>query len=153
MSTLELKVPPPAVTLLTGVLMWLVARAAHFAAFAIPGRTEFAVGFALAGFLVSALAFFSFRRAGTTVNPTKPSETYSLVAAGTYKFTRNPMYLGLLLVLFGWAIFLSNAAAFVLLPAFVLYINRFQIEPEERALALKFGSEYGAYKAGVRRWL
>jgi protein-S-isoprenylcysteine O-methyltransferase Ste14 len=70
-----------------------------------------------------------------------------------YKFTRNPMYLGLLLVLFGWAIFLSNAAAFALLPGFFVYMNRFQIEPEERVLALKFGSEYAAYKAKVRRWL
>ena len=83
----------------------------------------------------------------------KPGETTALVAVGVYKLTRNPMYLGMLLMLIGWAIFLSNVVAFAFLPVFVLYINRFQIEPEERVLALKFGSEFAAYQTRVRRWL
>jgi len=153
MSVLELKVPPPAVALLFGLLMWLASSVAPFTAYTIRGRTYFGVGVALVGLLVSSLAFFSFRRAETTVNPMKPSATSSLVVVGVYKFTRNPMYLGLLLMLFGWAVFLSNALAFVFLPVFVMYINRFQIEPEERALALKFADEFASYKARVRRWL
>ena len=83
----------------------------------------------------------------------QPAKTTSLVAGGVYRFTRNPMYLGLLLVLAGWAVFLSNALAFALLPAFIAYIGRFQIAPEERALAAKFGTEYEAYRTEVRRWL
>ena len=63
------------------------------------------------------------------------------------------MYLGLLLVLLGWAIHLSNALAVLLLPALILYMNRFQIVPEERALATRFGQEFAAYKSRVRRWL
>ena len=63
------------------------------------------------------------------------------------------MYLGLLVILLGWAIFLANALAFVLLPAFILYMNRFQIEPGERALASLFGQEFVSYKSCVRRWL
>jgi protein-S-isoprenylcysteine O-methyltransferase Ste14 len=75
------------------------------------------------------------------------------VSGGIYRFTRNPMYLGRLLQLAGWAVFLSNALAALLLPVYVLYINRFQVQPEERALLERFGSEYAAYQQRVRRWL
>ena len=81
------------------------------------------------------------------------NSTSSLVVSGIYKYTRNPMYLGFVLVLLGWAAFLSNLAAFVLLPAFVLYISRFQIRPEERVLASLFPDEYPAYRDQVRRWV
>ena len=63
------------------------------------------------------------------------------------------MYLGLALILLGWAIYLGNIAALAGLPLFVLYINRFQIAPEERALAERFGAEFEAYRSRVRRWL
>lgn len=152
-SALELIIPPPVVTLIVGVLMWLASSMAHFSEFTVPGRTRFATCLSLTGLIVSALAFVAFRRARTTVNPTRPSATTSLVVVGVYGFTRNPMCLGLLLVLLGWAIFLSNAVAFAIVPVFVLYMNRFQIAPEERALALKFGQQYVAYKARVRQWL
>jgi protein-S-isoprenylcysteine O-methyltransferase Ste14 len=75
------------------------------------------------------------------------------VTWGIYAITRNPMYLGGLVILSGWAIFLSNALAFLFLPTYVLYINRFQIKPEERALTALFGQEYVAYQGRVRRWL
>ncbi|WP_422879670.1 methyltransferase family protein [Noviherbaspirillum cavernae] len=95
----------------------------------------------------------SFRRASTTVNPVSPGAATSLVSAGIYAFTRNPMYLGFLLGLSGWAVYLSNAAAFLALPFFVLYLNRFQIAPEERALQTLFGGEFSAYRGRVRRWI
>jgi protein-S-isoprenylcysteine O-methyltransferase Ste14 len=63
------------------------------------------------------------------------------------------MYVGLLLVLTGWAIFLCHALTFLFLPTFVAYMNRFQIAPEERALSARFGSAYATYKRSVRRWL
>jgi protein-S-isoprenylcysteine O-methyltransferase Ste14 len=63
------------------------------------------------------------------------------------------MYLGFFLILIGWAIFLSHALSVLLLPAFVWYMNRFQIEPEERALASLFGEAFEAYRTRVRRWL
>ena len=72
---------------------------------------------------------------------------------GIYSITRNPMYLGLLTMLSGWAVFLSNALAFLFLPAYVLYINRFQIETEERTLTALFGQDYVAYQGRVRRWI
>jgi len=153
MTVLELKIPPLVVVLVTAALMWLVARAVPELGFLVPARDFVAISVALAGVITIALGVVSFVRAGTTVNPMKPETSSSLVASGIYKLTRNPMYLGYLLALLGWAIFLSNVPAFLFLPAFILYMNRFQINPEERALAALFGQEFAAYKASVRRWL
>lgn len=153
MHALELKVPPVAVVLVAAGLMWLVAWAVPALGFANPFRIPVAVSLGVAGAVTSALGVVSFRRAGTTVNPMKPDTASSLVAAGIYRLTRNPMYLGFLVALLGWAAFLSSIAAFLLLPAFVLYMNRFQIEPEERALAARFGQSFADYEASVRRWL
>ena len=97
-------------------------------------------------------AIIMFRREGTEVSPTSPANR-KLITIGPSRFTRNPMYLGLLLALLGWAAFLANPLALLLVPAFVLYINRFQIKPEERTLSALFGGEYGAYQERVRRWL
>lgn len=72
---------------------------------------------------------------------------------GVYCFSRNPMYLGFLLALAGWIVYLSNVLAALLLPAFVAYMNRFQIKPEERALLTKFGPSFAHYMAAVPRWL
>lgn len=153
MHVLELKVPPVAVALATASLMWLVAWAVPALGFLFPFRDLVAMSLALAGAVTSALGVISFRRARTTVNPMKPESSSSLVASGIYKLTRNPMYLGFLLVLLGWAVFLSGILAFLFLPAFILYMNHFQIEPEERALATLFGQAFAAYKARARRWL
>ena len=87
------------------------------------------------------------------MNPIKPDTASSLVSSGVYRFTRNPMYLGLSVTLLGWAMFLSNPLALLAVPLFVLYINRFQINPEERVLSSLFGAGYAAYKEKVRRWL
>ena len=153
MHVLELKIPPVAVVLAVSALMWLVAWAVPAFKFLLPARDLVAMSFVLAGAVTSALGVVSFRRARTTVNPMKPELPSSLVASGIYGLTRNPMYLGFLLVLLGWAIFLSSVLAFIFLPAFILYMNRFQIDPEERALAALFGQEFTAYKARARRWL
>lgn len=153
MHALELKIPPVAVVFFTTALIWLLSWALPSFAFTFPARGIFAVSFAGAGVVTSALGVQSFRRARTTVNPMRPDSSSSLVLSGVYAFTRNPMYLGFLLVLAGWTIFLSNALAFLVLPVFVVYMNRFQIEPEERALAFLFGREFDAYKSRVRRWL
>jgi protein-S-isoprenylcysteine O-methyltransferase Ste14 len=72
---------------------------------------------------------------------------------GIYRFTRNPMYIGLLMTLLGWAAFLASLPALLFVIAFVLYMNRFQIQPEERALSSLFGADYAVYRARVRRWL
>jgi len=153
MHVLELKVPPVAVVLVTAGFMWLAAWAVPALEFRFPARDLVALSLAVAGAVTSALGVISFRRAGTTVNPMKPESSSSLVTSGIYRLTRNPMYLGFLLVLLGWAVFLSSILAFLFLPAFIVYMNHFQIEPEERALATLFGEAFAAYKARARRWL
>lgn len=152
-TMLELKIPPVVVVILTAVLMWLMARAMPGYGFVIPGDWLLAQIVAAAGVVVAAWGVAAFRRAGTTVNPMKPESSSRLVVTGIYAMTRNPMYLGALLVLLAWAISLAHPAAFLFLPLFVLYMNRFQIKPEERTLASRFGQTFTAYASRVRRWI
>jgi protein-S-isoprenylcysteine O-methyltransferase Ste14 len=151
MHMLELKIPPAVTGAVTALGMWLVSCALPTYSFA-PLRVM-AVGMTVTGVVITGLAMLSFWRAHTTVNPMKPSSASFLVTSGIYGFTRNPMYLGLLFVLAGWALYLGNALTFLFLPAFVLYMNRFQIEPEERALTALFGQAFVAYTSRVRRWI
>jgi protein-S-isoprenylcysteine O-methyltransferase Ste14 len=153
MFSLGLKVPPVVLVLLVAALMWLCALSLPIFKIAIPGRVLLALVLAISGVVISLLGVRSFRKTKTTVNPRKPSSATVLVLSGVYAFTRNPMYLGFLLILAGWAALLSNTLGFLLLPAFVFYMDRFQIAPEERALSHLFGNEFAAYKSRVRRWL
>lgn len=149
----ELKIPPLLTVALIGGLMWLTARAAPGLAFELPARRLCATLLALAGVAIGILAVVSFRRARTTVNPLHPENASALVASGIFRLSRNPMYLGLLLVLLGWAVFLANALAFVFPVAFIFLMNRLQIIPEEKALTAKFGPAFATYQSKVRRWL
>ena len=153
MRSLELRVPPLAVLFVTALLMMLSAWAVPGMALSIPFQELVALGFALVGNTFSVLGVLSFGRAGTTVNPLKPDASSSLVCSGVYTLSRNPMYLGFLMLLLGWASYLSNAVALLFVPMFLLYMNKFQIEPEERALTARFGQEFMLYKMRVRRWL
>ena len=153
MSRLDLKIPPVVVFLIFGAIMWPLSKNVLSAAFALPGSWVIAIVLALVGFGVATSGFIAFRRHETTVNPTKPEEASSMVAVGAYRYTRNPMYLGLVIGLTAWAVYLSNAAALLSVVVFALYMTQFQIKPEERALQAKFGSNYDTYKAAVRRWL
>ena len=153
MRVLELKIPPPAVALVTAVLMWAASRSSPALAFVFSAGNLLAAGLAAIGLMVAISGVVTFRLARTTLNPTKPEASSSLVSWGIYTVTRNPMYLGLLLVLTAWAMFLSNWLPFLFLPVFVVYINRFQIVPEEQALTSLFAGEFVAYQSRVRRWL
>lgn len=153
MNSLELKVPPPAVALLFGVLMWLVSSLVAPLEVPFGSRVSVALVLSSVGLVFGLAGMLSFWRARTTMNPIKPMATSSLVTSGAFRFTRNPMYLSLVLYLLGWAVYLSNVWALLFVPMFVLYINEFQIKPEERALSSLFGPEYTAYKERVRRWL
>lgn len=150
---LELKIPPVFVSLIAAGLMWLAAHAVPGLGFALPLRRPLVLAPVLAGIATAVAGIVAIRRAKTTGNPRQPATASALVTAGIYRFTRNPMYLGLLLLLAGWAAWLANGAALLLLPAFVAYLTRFQIMVEERALTANFGPAYVAYLARVRRWL
>jgi len=108
---------------------------------------------ALAGGAMAIAGNREFKRARTTISPLKPENSTALVTSGIYRFTRNPMYVGLTLLVLGWAAFLCSAWALLGPVVFVLYISRFQIAPEERVLSAKFGTAYADYALRVRRWL
>ena len=151
MRTLELRIPPLALVLIFVTAMAAIAWTVP-ASMAIAGRLIIAGAFALVGAAVALAGVIAFRRHNTTVNPLTPEQSSTLVASGIYRFSRNPMYLGFLLALLGWGVYLSNWACVLLLPVFVAYMNRFQIQPEERALTDLFGPQFVAYAKSVRRW-
>lgn len=150
---LTTKIPPPAVAITAGLVMWGIAYFAPRLSLSSDIRLALTMIIALMGLAISVSGAMSFRQLGTTLNPTKPEEASALVTTGIYQVTRNPMYLGLLVVLVAWSIFLSSAWALLGVLGFVLYMTRFQIAEEERVLTRLFGSDYESYKARVRRWL
>jgi protein-S-isoprenylcysteine O-methyltransferase Ste14 len=153
MQMLELKIPPGIVVLIFAAGMWISGVAVPQLAVAFPAANVMAVLLLVAGFALGFAAVITFRKARTTLNPMKPEASSALVTSGVFSRSRNPIYLGMLLVLCGWAISLANLLAFIFLPLFVLYMNRFQIMPEERFISARFGSEYQTYIRRVRRWL
>lgn len=153
MRWLELRVPPLIVWGAFAGAMLGVARLLPTLSFKVAGASACGLALAVLGAAVAFAGVVAFRRARTTVNPLTPSAAGTVVSGGAYRFTRNPMYLGFLVALAGWATHLSNTPAALLLPAFVAYMTRFQIKPEERALAAKFGPQFTQYMSRVRRWV
>lgn len=150
---LKLKIPPPVYLLLFAGLMWL---AHHW----LPLAQLIPSSWNNAGLLLITLALLAdfwslglFFRAHTTFNPIHPERTRELVTTGPYRYTRNPMYLGMLIILSGWALYLGSLTPFFLLPLFVMVLTVQQIMPEEKVLAEKFGDAYFEYKSRVPRWL
>lgn len=153
MDALELKVPPPVVALVVALAMWAVSRLTFTFELGVALRIVSAIVIALVGVAFSAAGIAAFRRARTTTDPMKPHAASSLVTGGIYRFTRNPMYVGVTLILVGWMVFLQSPWALAGPVLFIAYIDRFQIRPEERALLVAFGEQYAQYKSQVRRWL
>jgi protein-S-isoprenylcysteine O-methyltransferase Ste14 len=153
MQCLELKVPPLLVGLVFAGAMFGVARVAPGISYTLPARVSLALALAGLGGAIALAGVVAFRRRRTTVNPLTPGASSAVVSSGIYRVSRNPMYLGFFLALAGWAVYLSNAGPVLLLPAFLVYLTRYQIKPEERALLAKFGPEFAQYMARVRRWV
>lgn len=153
MHALESRVPPPIVALLVALAMWWASRWSVASAPPEFVRWPLAVALGVVGIAFDLWGLLAFRRAKTTVNPMKPQSASSMVDSGIYRVTRNPMYVGLVFILCGWAVFLWSWWALPGPFAFAAYIGRFQIAPEEKALTTLFGDEYLSYKARVRRWL
>ena len=153
MVNLELRIPPPFVALVTILLMWLLSHALPVTEVAGSGRILTAFGIALLGITFIGSGATQFKRIQTTINPRRPEEASILVTSGIYRLSRNPMYVGLMLVLLGWAACLASPLSLAGPVAFFAYITRFQIKPEERILLAKFGHEYQKYLSSARRWI
>ncbi|KXS54771.1 MAG: hypothetical protein AWU57_854 [Marinobacter sp. T13-3] len=153
MNNLELKIPPVLLVAITVAVMWVLSQISPELSFTISAAALWASGLALLGIGIAVSGVLAFRTAGTTVDPRVPEQSEALVVRGIYRFSRNPMYLGFLLVLAAWCLYLGSVLSLLCLPLFVLYMNRFQIVPEERFMREKFGEVYRLYEAGVRRWV
>ena len=153
MTTLQLKIPPPVYFLLFAGSMWLLAQHAPLLNLIPKPWNHSGIIIAILTSLADLTSLWAFFKAQTTVNPLRPQRTQHLVTSGLYRYTRNPMYLGLLVILLGWAIYLGALTPFLLLPAFVWVITHMQILPEEAMLQVKFGKTYSDYQQRVPRWL
>jgi protein-S-isoprenylcysteine O-methyltransferase Ste14 len=153
MSSLEHKIPPPVVGSLIAAAMWGVSALGPQLPFASGLRYAAVAVLVAAGVTFDVLGLVAFRASRTTINPLKPERASALVTGGVYRVTRNPMYVGMGLLLLALAVYLSSLLPFAGPVFFVLYITRFQIKPEERVLHGLFGEVYSTYAAGVRRWL
>jgi protein-S-isoprenylcysteine O-methyltransferase Ste14 len=153
MRALELKIPPMLLAVLLLPAMWGLSWCEPHFAIPVATRVAAALPIFVAGGSFITLGMLAFRRFKTTFDPTRPGRASSFVSSGVYRVTRNPMYLGALMLLVAWAVFLVVPWAFSGPVFFCLYVDRFQIEPEERILAGLFGEEYSRYVASVRRWL
>ncbi|MFC4097055.1 methyltransferase family protein [Euzebyella saccharophila] len=149
---MQLKVPPVIVFLFFSALMFLLAKVLPVGYFDFFGRTYLMIGLLVMASIVVIWALFQFYSRKTTVDPRDPSKTTTLVDSGVYAYSRNPMYLAMLMVLLAFGLWLGNAFNTLLAAGFVGYMNRFQIEPEERSLESIFGKEYRQYCLKVRRW-
>lgn len=153
MKFLENRIPPPLVALVLAAGMWGVALVAPPLGLEFAIRVPVAVAIALIGAAFDFSGLLAFFRSKTTVNPLKPERASALVTGGVYRFTRNPMYVGMLLFLAAWGVYLDSLLGFIAPVLFVLYMNRFQIGPEERVLREKFGAPFEDYMERVGRWL
>ena len=133
--------------------MWGVARSIDAGSIGAGQQVQVAIALLIAGVVLMAAAAAALVVAKTTINPLRPSRASRLVTGSVFRFSRNPIYLGDLLLLAAIAVWLGQFSNIMLLALFVVYIDRFQIRPEERALLMLFGAEYAAYCTKVRRWL
>ena len=151
MVDIKTKFPPPLVALTFGFLINYTKNI--FPKIEIKNENFFGSIMIISGFIIILSAIILFKKYKTTITPLNPSNATKLITVGIYKFSRNPMYLGLLLVLLGISFMINIIGGFLLIPLFILYLNLFQIIPEENAMVDLFKDEFLDYKKNVRRWI
>lgn len=150
---MELRIPPLFLVVTVAAAIILVSIFVPAANVHWPGHRLLATCALVLGPMLAGLGVFQFGRARTTVSPLRPARTQAIVTTGVYRWSRNPMYLGMALALLGLAAWWSSVPGYLAVPAFVAYLTRYQILPEEQALLAKFGPEFSAYTQQVRRWV
>lgn len=149
-KSLELKVPPPVVFIIAGGSMFAISG------FHIHIEDSHLLLSCLIfglGVCIALAAIFSFYQSRTTIDPHQPGKTRILIVSGALKYSRNPMYLSLVILLIGWSFLLNSLWVVIIIVLFVLYLTYFQIKPEEKILREKFSITYEGYCNKVRRWL
>ncbi|WMP18807.1 methyltransferase family protein [Thiothrix lacustris] len=153
MNALQLKIPPPVYLLAFAGMMWAADQWLPLLELIASPWNQLGLVLIAAAVLMDFWSLGLFFRAHTTFNPIHPERTQALVTQGPYRYTRNPMYVGMLIILLGWGIWLGSISPFLLLPLFVWVLTKQQIIPEEKILEQTFGDAYLAYKRRVSRWL
>jgi protein-S-isoprenylcysteine O-methyltransferase Ste14 len=153
LTSMELKIPPPLYMAAFLLSMWLLKNNAPMLIWESGFFESLGVLLIIIGLLFDGWSFLGFVKSKTTINPLKPENANKLVTDRLYRFTRNPMYLGMVFILTGWSFYLGGLSSFLLLPIFILLLTKYQIAPEERILESIFGEEYLRYKTEVRRWI
>lgn len=133
--------------------MWLLDNYIMIGIFTFMNQKIIAKVIFLISVVIAIWAIWNFKKVKTTTDPTNPSKAKHLVTMGIYQYSRNPMYLAIVIVLFSWMIYLGNILNICILCLFVWYITKYQIKPEEEALLKIFGKDYSQYCSKVRRWI
>jgi len=152
-AILDNRVPPPLVCLVCGAGMSFTSGAGGESTLAFASHYGIGLSWLCLSLILIVLSIRQFKQHQTTVNPLRPSQASQLVSSGIFSVTRNPMYLSLTTILIGLMFFLGNWLGLLWLAVFMLYIQCFQIYPEERAMHLLFGDAYRDYCSRVRRWI
>ena len=145
------KIPPPIVTLFFGLC--IVFSQEYFPEFNLGFLTTLSYISYIAGLSILVWAVRLFKKQNTTVNPIKIENASSLVTSGVFKYSRNPMYLGMAMILFGLALMFNLIGGIIFTFLFTIYITKFQIRPEEEVMERFFGADFLKYKQNVRMWL
>lgn len=153
MKKLETKLPPVVVFIISALLMWFVSKYSPTIDLPESARWLISIVLLLFGAVLGLLGVYSFLKQKTTVNPLEPEKANSLVDTGVFTISRNPMYLALVLVLIAISVYLKSIGSLTVVVLFMIYMNLFQIIPEERAMIKLFGEEYTEYMNRVRRWI
>ena len=143
---MRLIIPPSVQLIISAILMWIISIYADNFRFIFKYNNELTLFCLILGGTIIVFGIVAFREAETTITPLHPYKASSLVAVGIYQYTRNPMYFGLLLILFSITIYLQSLASIFVLPIYIWFISKYQIMPEEEAFYKLFGQEYKNYQ-------
>ena len=146
-----IKIPPPLIVLVLIISIYFSSKKIDL--INIPLQLEISIFILSAGILIFVNPVLQFIKSKTTVNPIQFEEVNKLVTSGIFKYSRNPMYLGMLMIVLSTSIFYLNIYSILTPLLFILWINKFQIKREEEFLTEKFGDEYLSYKKKTRRWI
>jgi protein-S-isoprenylcysteine O-methyltransferase Ste14 len=148
---LNTKIPPPIVTATFGLIIYF--SKSFSPVYSFDNSNLISVIFLLFGLGIFSAAVQSFKKHKTTINPLSPDKASSLVNSGIFSYSRNPMYLGMLLILLSVSFKFNISVGLFISFLFKIYITRFQIIPEEEAMVKLFGEEFIVYKNQTRRWI
>ena len=148
---MKTKIPPPIIALVMIAIIYLSSLIVEPITFGY--QTLISILVVVIGLAWAIPSFRLFAKYKTTISPFTPSETTALVTDGMYRYSRNPMYLGLVLLTIAATIFFGTWLGVVIVVAFIFLLNFLQILPEEKALLDIFGEEYVEYQKKVRRWI